>query len=831
MSIEDRKYLKWNKNFNQVSGFSNEEIQSMKPADFYLGEDLHRMEEATKEVLQKSHSFLRASLITKSGKQIPYEYNGVLLKDYKQKTDCICVIGRDISERLRMEKAEVKLITSEQIFTQFMDHVPAAAFIKDKNLVTLYANRYLRDVFGGEKWIGKSTTELFPEEIAKQMIEADKRALKNGLQIAIEKVMDISGNLNTYQTFKFPIKRKKQTDLLGGLAFDITKRQQIEIALRESEERYRRLSEASSEGIVIHDTAKIIDANQAFLKMFGYDFAEIIEISGFDLISPKDREKVQKDILSGIEKPYEAIGLKKDGTSFLIRVHPKSIPYEGSMVRVAGVRDITEQKKIEEQLQSQADLLKYVSDAIIMTDLDFKITGWNRTAEIMYGWREEEVLGKEVGELLQQKLPYHQEQDVVKEFLAKGIWRGEAIHQQKDNKIINVLASVTLVKNKDGKPIAVLAVNKDITELKQTEKTLRQSENYLKEAQIIAKLSYWTLDPETEEVTGSDELFRIFGLARTEATLAKFAEVVHPEDREYDLYHIQRGIEHGIPWDIEHRLLLKDGVVKYVHAKGEAVTNKSGKVIHLIGTVQDITERKETEEIKKELEERRENFIYMTSHELRTPLTVCIGYCEFLLKNYVSLSNDQTLKTYNSIRRNLGRLEKLVTDVKTTIQLDQGFFQIEKQNIDFCDFFEELLDPYKYRLGNVFSFESCNEGMKVTFNGDEERLKQAFENVIENAIEQTSIADRKIFVKIKSTTSKIEVSIHDNGACIESHNLESIFEQFVSIPTDMSVSGTGIGLYLTREIITAHEGTIIASSPGVGKGATFTIVIPIGEIP
>ena len=102
--------------------------------------------------------------------------------------------------------------------------------------------------------------------------------------------------------------------------------------------------------------------------------------------------------------------------------------------------------------------------------------------------------------------------------------------------------------------------------------------------------------------------------------------------------------------------------------------------------------------------------------------------------------------------------------------------------------------------------------------------------MIENAVEQTSIADRKISIKIQSTSSMIEVSIRDNGAGIESQNLERIFEQFVSIPTSLSVKGTGIGLYLTREIITAHEGTIIASSPGVGKGATFTIMIPIGKI-
>jgi PAS domain S-box-containing protein len=108
-------------------------------------------------------------------------------------------------------------------------------------------------------------------------------------------------------------------------------------------------------------------------------------------------------------------------------------------------------------------------------------------------------------------------------------------------------------------------------------KALKESQYDLLKSQEIAHLGHWKLDPKTGEVEGSEELFRIFGLSQKDASLEAFADVVHPDDRAYDLQHIQRGIDHGEPWNIEHRLLLKDGTLKWIRAIGEPSVNENGE--------------------------------------------------------------------------------------------------------------------------------------------------------------------------------------------------------------------------------------------------------------
>jgi PAS domain S-box-containing protein len=135
----------------------------------------------------------------------------------------------------------------------------------------------------------------------------------------------------------------------------------------------------------------------------------------------------------------------------------------------------------------------------------------------------------------------------------------------------------------------------DITERKRSEEALRESEYKLSKAQAMSHVGSWSSDPITGDLGVSDELLRIMRLSRAEATQEMFSALIHPEDIENVMYHLRRGIEQGVNYDIEHRLLLRDGTVKWVNTIVEPSVNLAKQVVRLYGTTQDITERKQDE--------------------------------------------------------------------------------------------------------------------------------------------------------------------------------------------------------------------------------------------
>jgi PAS domain S-box-containing protein len=143
-----------------------------------------------------------------------------------------------------------------------------------------------------------------------------------------------------------------------GVTRDITERKQAEEALRESERRFRTLSEESFEAIAIHKKGTILEANQALATMFGYELSEVIGMHVLDFVAPESRDAVLQSILSKSREPFEFTGLRKDGSTFPVEVCGRPIPYQGKMVTVAALRDITEHKRAEEALQEAREELE-----------------------------------------------------------------------------------------------------------------------------------------------------------------------------------------------------------------------------------------------------------------------------------------------------------------------------------------------------------------------------------------------------------------------------------------------------------------------------------------
>lgn len=273
-------------------------------------------------------------------------------------------------------------------------------------------------------------------------------------------------------------------------------RRGAEEALRESEERYRTLVHTLPDALTVTDSAgNITYVSPTTLHFYGHETLD--EVLGHNVLEwvhincqAQALNQMETVLNGGSITNQEYLLYKKDGTTFFGEVSASCL--KNSQGHVTGiivvVRDASERKQAEEQLLYQANLLQNVSDAIVATDLNFAITSWNQAAEALYGWPAREVIGQPVDEILQTEYPYAQPEQMQRRFLKQGIWKGETIQKHKDGTAINILASVSLIKDSTGKPVGVVAVNRDITERKQAEKAQAKLEEQLRQAQKMESI-------------------------------------------------------------------------------------------------------------------------------------------------------------------------------------------------------------------------------------------------------------------------------------------------------------------------------------------------------
>ncbi|MFX0064086.1 MAG: PAS domain-containing protein, partial [Candidatus Hermodarchaeota archaeon] len=518
---------------------------------------------------------------------------------------------------------------------------------------------------------------------------------------------------------------------------DITERKLAEKLLRRSEEKYRTLVEQNLLGIMIFQDDRIVFANQALAKMSGFTVEELLNLSPEEiqtLIHPEDRTLVfscMQDRLEGKPAPsqYQYRGLRKNGEVFWIDFSVNLIEYKGRPAIQGTFLDISDRKRAEEHLRYQADLLMNVSDAVISSDLQFHIKSWNKAAEKIYGWTEEEVLGRLVSEVTQLEYPYDQEENVVNEFLEKGIWRGEVIQTRKDGKKLNILTSVSLIKDNTGNPVGALAVNRDITERKQVEENLRESEEKYRTlvGQSLQGIIIFQNDhivfaqAPTPQITDYN-LEEILGLS-----FEDFQAIIHPEDRTLATKRYKERLTGKLePFGYEYRGLRKDGTIYWVEISSNAIQYQGQPAIQMV--FKDITERKQAEETLRQVKLAEERYHTMLGHFLKNNLHEIINNLEYfaLTDQLDQESNETIVDRIMDISSRSVRTIDTVNKIFTVLQTPFGQYQ---ESLNLLDTIQKVVSELQLNMTFSHSVIIRKESLDVRIIGNP-YLKDVFSEIL-----------------------------------------------------------------------------------------------------
>jgi PAS domain S-box-containing protein len=530
-------------------------------------------------------------------------------------------IMEDITEKKRLQDA---LEESTERYRSLFEGAPDAVFLADAETGRLLdANSTAEQLIGRtrEEIISLHQSQLHPATApAVQLFEDHVHAGLTGASPHIAEIPVVHADGHEIPTeISAQVLRLNGKPVIQGVFRNISARIKAEQALRDSEETFRAISGAAQDAVLLLDDAgKITYWNPAAGRIFGYSASEALGRDAHLLfMPPRYHEAFQsgwprfRDSGTGvvIGQLLELEARRKDGSIFPVEVSVSSLQLKGCWHAVGIVRDISARKRAEDEFRDMAkqlrlslSLLEEVVESVpiraFWKDRDLKYLGCNtlfaKDAGLDY---PQQLIGKtdfDMGWRDQAELYREDDRRVMESGISKLGY--EEPQTTPDGKTIWVRTSKVPLRGDDQEVIGVLGIYDDITEQKLAKEQLLRSESRLKEAQAVGHLGSWEFDLVKDALWWSDENCRIFGVEPgTRGNYETFINTVHPDDRSFVNKAYSESVKNRSPYDIEHRLLMQDGSIKWVNERCKTYYSDDDTPLRSVGTTLDLTERKRAE--------------------------------------------------------------------------------------------------------------------------------------------------------------------------------------------------------------------------------------------
>jgi len=639
---------------------------------------------------------------------------------------------------------------------------------------------------------------------------------------------------------------------LDELAHTIEQRQRTEQRLKTSEAFYETLVETLPQNILRKDMqGKFTFANRKFCQSVGRRVEEVLGRTDFDLFPPELASKYHRDDLRVMttKENLDTVEAHQGPRGERTFVHVIKTPLydpSGEVIGVQGIfYDVTQRKRIEEELAYERDLLRalldYIPDRIYFKDVNCRFMRCSKSMATRLGLKDaREVVGKTDFDFhpSEQAQEYYNDEQRI---LVHGEPLINKLERQLDSNGNEIWASVTKVPiyTQSGSIAGLVGLSRDITQLKQTEQALRQAEEKYRAIYENSVEGIFQTTRDGHFLSANPALARLYGYGSPEELVVALTDIEHQlyvdPTRRDEFSQLMR--ERGEVSGFESQIYRKDRSVIWISESARTVKDANGNFLYYEGIVEDISVRKQAEierekarEAALESARTKAQFLANMSHEIRTPMNAITGMTGLLSDTRLTKEQREHVET---IRNSTEALLSIINDILDFSKVEAGKLSLELIEFDLREAIESSVEMLAERAHKKNIDLACwmEPDVPAQLRGDPVRLRQILTNLVSNAVKFTEKGEVLVHAKI----ARVEIGqvlvrfeVTDTGIGIPPEALSRIFQEFTQVDgsTTRKYGGTGLGLTISKQLVSLMNGEIgVQSEPG--KGSTFWVQIPL----
>ena len=586
---------------------------------------------------------------------------------------------------------------------------------------------------------------------------------------------------------------------------------------------------------------KLLIHNRAINQILGLDLSQNLAgmMSSEFFATPDEHQRYLNEIERyGCVKDFISKIRKPNGDLIYVQINAHLVTEDGKVPEtVEGtVIDVTEKYLLEQKLKEAKKRFKLILDnsndliAILNKNFEHEFINEKAYFEVL-GYRTDEIIGKRPRD-------FAHPEDIkrVSKAIKKGLLKGDVSeefrirHKKGHYKWIEINGKF-LRENNDI--IGVILISRDISEKKQAEQKLKDSEKKYRTLFESSTDGIYSTDMEGNFIEVNKAFSNFLGYTKKELLKFNNRQITPKSWHDIEDNMVFTELSEGESKAYEKEFIKKNGTIVPVSIRFWILFDEQGDPYRIWAIVRDITDRKQIERELKEVSQLKSDFLRRASHELKTPLISIKGFSDLILKLYKEELNQDIILKLGEINQGCERLQHIINDLLHTSKLESPDLRPKfiREDLSFLiKFCIKELNPLAEKREQSIDID-IQENIMTYF--EKEEIHDVISNLLRNAIKYTS-PKGKIKIKSDLKDDNVVISFEDNGIGFTEEEKKKVFQQFGKIERfgqglDLGIDGTGLGLYISKKIVEAHGGQIWMESEGRNKGSTFFFSLPIRD--